>query len=82
MANSPQTWTVTPAQYATMLANVNAAGLALSGNGGEVEKDGVNIGWNYDGTTLSITVLSAPLFMTGLAEREIANAVNGALGIN
>ena len=79
MANAPQTWQVTPEQYATMEAEVNASGFPISGDSGEAEKDGVKVSWTYDGTTLSITVLSAPLFCTGLAEKEIAEAVNAAL---
>ena len=74
-----QTWPVTPAQYAAMEADVNASGFPISGNFGEAEKDGVTVDWGYDGTTLSITVVSAPPFCTGLAEGQIADAVNQTL---
>lgn len=77
--NHPQTWKVTPAQYAAMETELDAAGLAISGEAGTVEKKGVTASWTYDGVTLSITVLSAPPFFTATAEKEIASAVTQAL---
>ena len=81
MANSPQTWKVTPSQYAEMLKNVNAAGFNLVGNSGEATKDGVTVGWEYDGTPLSITVINRSWYDPSVSDIEdrIADAVNGAL---
>lgn len=77
--NQAQTWKVTPKQYAAMEADINASGFPISGNSGTAEKDGVRMSWTYDGATLSITVLSAPLFCTGIAEGAIDSAVNAEL---
>jgi hypothetical protein len=81
--NQAQVWQVTPAQYAAMEAEVNAAGFPISGGAGwaEVTKYGLTakIGWTYDGAKLSITVLDAPMFCTGMVEGKIADAVNQAL---
>lgn len=79
MANKAQTWQVTPAQYAAMEAEVAAAGYPISGDSGTAEIRHCTVSWAYDGATLSITVDSAPMFFTGVAEREIAEAVNKAL---
>lgn len=79
MANKPQTFTVTPQQYVTIEAEINAAGVPISGDSGTAEHDDVKMGWTYDGTTLSITVLSAPPFFTGLAEARIKAAIESAL---
>jgi hypothetical protein len=82
MENAPQTWKVTPAQYAEMLKNVNSAGFHLIGNSGEATKDGVTVGWEYDGTTLSITVINRSWYDPSVSDikARIAKAVNGALG--
>ncbi len=79
MSNKAQIWKVSPEQYAAMQSQVNAAGIAISGNSGAAEKSGVKAAWDYDGENLSVTVLSAPPFMTGVAERKIASAINKAL---
>jgi hypothetical protein len=77
--NKPQTWTVTPAQYAAMEARVVEAGIPISGDSGTASHGGVMASWTYDGATLSVTVLSAPPFCTGVAQRKIAEAVESAL---
>lgn len=81
MSNPTQTWTVTPEQYSAMLAGVNAAGFALSGNSGTTSKEGVTFGWNYDGTTLSITVEKTSWYDPSVAsiDTQIAAAINKAL---
>ena len=79
MSNKAQTWQVTPAQYAAMEAQCAAAGVSISGNSGTAKTSGVTVSWTYDGSTLSITVLSAPPFCTGMAERQIATAGEQAL---
>ena len=84
MANEPQKWQVTPEQYAGMLKNVNAAGFNLVGNSGEAKKDGATVGWEYDGTTLSITVINRSWYDPSVADIDdrIAKAVNEALGLD
>ena len=77
--NKPQTWKVTPAQYAAMEAKVAGAGIPISGDSGTASHEGVTASWTYDGATLSITVLSAPMFCSRVAERRIETAVNAAL---
>jgi hypothetical protein len=62
-----------------MEAKVNAAGVAISGDSGTTSHEGATVRWAYDGTTLSITVLSAPMFCEKIVEKKIADAVNGAL---
>ena len=82
MANKTQTWTnVTPAQYTALESDVKTAtGLAISGDHGTAEYKGISVAWEYATPTLGITVLSAPPFCTGVAEKKIAAAVNKALG--
>lgn len=86
MSNKTQTWPVTPAEYAAMEAEVNAEGFPITGDSGTeyVTKFALTakIGWTYDGATLGITVLSAPMFCTGMVENKIAATVEQALGIN
>ena len=79
MANTTQTWTVTPAQYALLEKQVNAAGVAISGDSGQVSKAGATVGWTYDGTTLSISVLHALPFTSGVVANQIKAAVDKAL---
>jgi hypothetical protein len=56
--NAPQTFTITPTQYETLLAKAQAAGVPISGNSGTATKDGVTVEWEYDAVTLSIAVES------------------------
>jgi hypothetical protein len=70
---------ITPAQYAVLEAKASAIGLAISGPSGTATMRGVTASWSYDGTRLIVTVVSAPPFFTGMAEREIASAVDEAL---
>lgn len=81
MANKTQTWqNVTPAQYTALESDVKTAtGLAISGDHGTAEYKGVQVAWEYANPSLGITVLSAPPFCTGMAEKKIAAAVNKAL---
>lgn len=77
--NPPQIWKITPEQYAAMEAKVNAAGVAISGDSGTASHEGATVRWSYDGATLSVTVVSAPMFCEKIVEKKIADAVNGAL---
>ena len=80
--NAPQTWTVTPTQYAALVSMVRAAGIPLTGYNGTVSKDGVVLEETYDGTTLSITVESRAWYDPDIAsiQAKIAGAIKAALG--
>jgi hypothetical protein len=41
-------------------------GVAVSGNSGQLSSHGVEGSYSYDGTTLSVTVDSAPWYMGGV----------------
>ena len=58
MTASPQTFTITPEQYAALIAEAQAAGVPIAGDSGTASKDGVTVAWTYDGTTLTLTVES------------------------
>jgi len=81
MANTPQTWTVTPEQYAGLVAKAQAAGIPLTGQPGPIETHGVVLEETYDGTTLTITVESRAWYDPSVADiqAKIAAAINGAL---
>ena len=83
MANTSQTWTVTPSQYAGLVAKAQAAGIPLTGAGqpGPIETHGVVLEETYDGTTLTITVESRAWYDPSVSDiqAKIAAAINGAL---
>jgi hypothetical protein len=77
-----QSWKVTPAQYAAMEAELDAAGYAITGMSGTilVERYEVTVGisWLYDGTTLSINT-SAPWPFQSRVNYELGMLVSNAL---
>ena len=80
--NAPQTWTVTPEQYAALVAKAQAAGIPLTGtNYGRIEKHGVVLEETYDGKTLTITVESRAWYDPSVTDiqAKIAAAINAAL---
>ena len=80
MANKTQSWKITPAQYTALEASVKAeTGISITGESGTEEAHGVKVAYDYDGKTLQITVLSAPEFIEGIAERKIKSSVDAAL---
>lgn len=81
MANQPQTWNITPAQYATLITKAQAAGVPLSGTNGRVSKDGVVLEETYDGTTLTITIDSRAWYDPSVADiqAKIATVIKAAL---
>ena len=79
MTASPQTFTITPEQYAAMEARVNAAGVPIAGDSGTVHKDGATITWTYDGTNLTVAVPHSWPLRAEFVEAKIAEAINKAL---
>ncbi len=57
---------VTPAQFAMLIEQANAAGFEISGNTGRANKMGVEVEWNYSETAqqLELTCLHTPFFVT------------------
>ncbi len=65
--SEPQTFqSITPEQFARMVAKARAAGIDLNGNSGTASKMGVEVTWNYvpDSQELKIQCLKAPFFMS------------------
>jgi hypothetical protein len=56
---------ITPEQYALLIAKANAAGLALSGNSGTASRLGVEVTWNYtpESRMLVVQCLRTPFFL-------------------
>ena len=56
---------ITPEQYALLIAKANAAGLALSGNSGTASRLGVEVTWNYspESCLLVVQCLRTPFFL-------------------
>ena len=79
--NTPQKWTVTPEQYAMLVAKAQDAGVPLTGTNGIVKKDGVVLEESYDGTTLTITIDSRAWYDPSVADiqAKIAAAIYAAL---
>jgi hypothetical protein len=75
MANAPQVFQITPAQYSSFVSKAQAAGITVAGRTGIASKAGFTVEWTYDGAVLSVTVVSAPPFMTGWAQDQIAKLV-------
>jgi hypothetical protein len=82
--STPQTWKVTPEQYAGMIQQVNEAGVHITGNSGETTKQGVTIAWEYDGKNLSITVKNRSWYDPSIPDLEakVKSAVDEALASN
>ena len=74
-----QQFAVTPAQFTALVAKAQAAGVTITGNSGTVSKDGFTVEYAYDGTTLSLTVVDAPPFMTGWAVKQIKTRMDEEL---
>jgi hypothetical protein len=81
-AGTPQSFTVTQAQFDALVAKADASGAPLSGAPtGQASKDGVTLTWAYDGTTLTITVESRAWYDPSVAaiEAGVASMVNGVI---
>lgn len=65
---------ITPEAYAAKSEELRTKeGVIITGLAGSVNKSGVELSYTYDGTTLSVNVLSAPPFMKGHVEKEITS---------
>lgn len=78
--NAPQTFQgITNKQYAELVAQANAAGLAIEGNSGTKSKFGVEVTWNYapENCELTIQCLRAPFFLSAdEVDTKIRSLVN------
>lgn len=74
---------VTQGQFDCLLQKASASGIAIAGNTGSANKDGITIAWNYDPDTqtLSIQCTSKPFFPTcGMINSEIHHLVDSCTG--
>lgn len=57
-------FTITPDQMAGFRQQATSQGILVpASNSGTVTHDGVSIGYAFDGTTLTLTILSKPFFI-------------------
>ena len=81
-AGTPQSFTITQAQFDALVAKAGASGVPLSGAPtGQASKDGVTLAWAYDGTTLTITVESRAWYDPNISDIEagVTSMINGVI---
>jgi hypothetical protein len=80
MADKTQTFSITPAQYQTLAAKAQAAGVPISGDTGTATKDGVTVSWAYSGNSLGITIENREWFDPSVAslQQKITDLVTEA----
>jgi hypothetical protein len=73
---------VTPAQWSAAKAEVLAKyGIEITSDKGTAEKDGITIGWNYDGTNASVQVVGNTFMIPcDFLNAQIDAAVKAGLG--
>ena len=75
-----QTFTsISPTQFACLVAQANNAGIPISGNSGSASQDGFTVAWTFDpGTgTLQIQCTSAPFLVPcGMINSKIHDLVD------
>ena len=81
-ALAPQVFTnISPEQFAAIEQRAaSESGLAINGPSGKSSKAGVEIEWNYDGSTLTITCTHDPFYVP--AAKIIAGIQELVLGKN
>ena len=75
---------VTPEQYAALEAQAAAAGIDITGSGGQVQAHGCTVAYRYLGHQggngpLTLTLLHAPPFCGGIALHKLHDLVDNAL---
>ncbi len=70
---------VTTEQYAALQAAAAAHGFEIAGNYGNVSAEHCTIGYSYLGSTLTLSVLSAPPFCTGKAIHVLHDLVESVI---
>lgn len=60
MPIAPTKIPLTQAQYNAKVAELATLGVQITGNAGQISKDGITIGYAYDGVNLTLTILHKP----------------------
>lgn len=76
-----KTYAVTPEQWEAAKLRLAEHRLALTGDMGEVERDGYRVGWAYGGGSLRIDLLKKPFFVPAGAVMKRIEAALAAEGI-
>jgi len=66
-------------KFDALAAKAQDNGIAIYGDKGNAKKMGVEVAWNYEGTTLSLQVMHTPIFVKAeTVEDKLAEMVANA----
>lgn len=68
------TFPLTPEQYELRKNDLIAQGILIAGNSGEIEYKGVTVGYEYNGTSLTVTIEKKPWYDP---ESAVESAITG-----